>query len=79
MTKTELRAWIKARSLTQAQAATLLGLTRGALVRQLSAHGTGATATVGDQTEIICQLRDTLADVMEDFDRTIEQHERASG
>ncbi len=75
MTKAELRAWITNRSLTQHQAAKLLGLSRGALVRQLAEGGT-ATKTVGDQTAIICELRDTVADLIDDMDRMQEDENR---
>ncbi len=60
MTKAELRAWIVARALTQQEAAALLGLSRGALVRQIAEEGAGATKAVGDQTAIICRLMDLL-------------------
>ncbi len=76
MTKPELREWITARALTQHQAAQLLGLSRGALVRQLSDAGTGATRNVGDQTAIICELRDTVDDLAADMDQMAEDENR---
>ncbi len=75
MTKAELRAWITARALTQHDAAKLLGLSRGALVRQLSDGGT-ATKAVGDQTAIICNLLDTRDDLVADMDRMAEDENR---
>jgi hypothetical protein len=54
MTKSELRAWIRARAITQAEAAALLGLSLPTLVRQITDAPSGVP--VGKQTAIICRL-----------------------
>ena len=72
MTKAELRSWITARKITQQDAATLLGLSRSALMRQLSPSGN----PVSRQTEIICAAHDTINDIMADCDRAIEEVDR---
>ena len=59
MTKAELRAWIKARALTQSEAAALLGVSLPTLVRQITDAPSGVP--VGRQTAVICRLMDTLA------------------
>jgi hypothetical protein len=56
MTKSELRAWIRARAITQAEAAALLGLSLPTLVRQITDAPSGVP--VGRQTAIICRLFD---------------------
>ncbi len=56
MTKAQLRAWINARRITQAKAASILGLSRQSLVRQLTDAAT--QSPVGRQTEIIADLMD---------------------
>jgi hypothetical protein len=58
MTKAELRAWIRARAITQAEAAQLLGLSLPTLVRQITDAPSGVP--VGRQTAIICCLLDML-------------------
>ena len=55
VTKADLRAWITARKITQQDAATILGLSRSALMRQLSPISRNP---VSRQTEIIAQLLD---------------------
>ena len=61
MTKPQLRAWIKARDITQQDAATLLGLSRSSLMRQLADYHADMSAhPVGKQTEIICRLFDQI-------------------
>ena len=56
MTKSELRAWIRARAITQAEAAQLLGLSLPTLVRQITEAPSGVP--VSRQTAIICRLLD---------------------
>lgn len=51
MTPTQLAEWVRARGLTQAEAATLLGLTRNGLQRQLYGE-----RPVSRQTERIVEL-----------------------
>jgi hypothetical protein len=58
MTKAELRAWIRARAITQAEAAALLGLSLPTLVRQITDAPSGVP--VSRQTAIICKLSDEL-------------------
>jgi hypothetical protein len=59
MTKAELRVWIRARAITQAEAAQLLGLSLPTLVRQITDAPSGVP--VGKQTAIICRLLDRPA------------------
>jgi hypothetical protein len=56
MNKAELREWIDRRRITQAQAATLLGLSLPTLVRQITDAPSGVP--VSRQTAIICRLLD---------------------
>jgi hypothetical protein len=56
MTKAELRAWIRARAITQAEAAALLGLSLPTLVRQITDAPSGVP--VSKQTAIIVRLLD---------------------
>jgi hypothetical protein len=60
MTKAELRAWIRARAITQAEAAALLGLSLPTLVRQITDAPSGVP--VSRQTAIICRLMDQADD-----------------
>jgi hypothetical protein len=59
MTKSELRAWIRARAITQAEAAALLGLSLPTLVRQITEAPSGVP--VSRQTAIICRLLNHLS------------------
>jgi hypothetical protein len=56
MTKAELRAWIRSRAITQAEAAALLGLSLPTLVRQITDAPSGVP--VSKQTAIIVRLLD---------------------
>jgi predicted DNA-binding protein (UPF0251 family) len=56
MTKAELRAWIRSRAITQAEAAQLLGLSPPTLVRQITEAPSGVP--VSKQTAIIVRLLD---------------------